>query len=185
MKVILISAKSQHGKDTVANIMKDELEHKGEKVLIIHFGDPVKWFAREFYNWDGNKNTEGRGLLQYIGTTLMRQYDKYYWGDMISSFIAASGAKKDFTYAIIPDWRFYSEETAINLQNDNVHTVRVQRFNPDSTPYRNPNMTDGQYNHISETELDDATFDWIITNSGTIDELREKVRTILRYIDSH
>lgn len=185
MKVILISAKSQHGKDTVANLMKEELEHKGEKVLTIHFGDPVKWFAREFYNWDGNKDIKGRGLLQYIGTTLMRQYDEYYWGNMISSFIAASGAKKNFTYAIIPDWRFYSEETAIRNENENVYTIRIERLNPDGTSYRNPAMTDEQFNHISEIELDDATFDWIITNSSSINDLREKVKTILHYIDSH
>lgn len=182
MKVILISAKSQHGKDTVAQMMKNELESKGEKVLIIHFGDPVKWFAREYYNWDGKKDIEGRSLLQYIGTTMMRTYDDRYWGNIISKFIAANN---DFTYAIIPDWRFFSEEQAISEYNNNLYTIRIERLNPDGTKYRNPAMTDEQFNHISETELDRNIFDWIITNRGSLDELHEKVKTIIRYFDSH
>lgn len=163
-------------------MMKKELESKGEKVLIIHFGDPVKWFAREYYNWDGKKNIEGRSLLQYIGTTMMRTYDDRYWGNIISKFIAANN---DFTYAIIPDWRFFSEAKAIDEYNNNVYTIRIERLNPDGSIYRNPLMTDEQFNHISETELDSGTFDWIILNLGTLDELHEQIKTVLRYIDLH
>ena len=162
--------------------MKKELESKGEKVLIIHFGDPVKWFAREYYNWDGKKDIEGRSLLQYIGTTMMRTYDDRYWGNIISKFIAANN---DFTYAIIPDWRFFSEAKAIDEYNNNVYTIRIERLNPDGSIYRNPLMTDKQFNHISETELDSGTFDWIILNLGTLDELHEQIKTVLRYIDLH
>ena len=183
MKVILISAKSQHGKDTAANIMKEKLEERGEKVLVIHFGDPVKWFAKAFYGWDGQKDEAGRALLQYIGTTLMRTYNKYYWGNMISEFIVASGFKNDFTYALIPDWRFFSEKQAIEQHNNHVYTIRVERHNPDGSLYRNPNMTDEQFNHVSETELDKANFNWTILNSGSIEDLRKKILPILQHID--
>ena len=183
MKVILISAKSQHGKDTVANIMKQELEARGEKVLIIHFGDPVKWFARAFYNWNGEKDKAGRGLLQYIGTTLMREYDKYYWGRMISQFIDAVGRNNDFTYAIIPDWRFYSEEEAIRTYNENVSTIRITRINSDGTLYRNPQMTDEQFYHISETELDNYKFNWTILNTSDLKWLCKEVIMTLDHID--
>lgn len=183
MKVILISAKSQHGKDTAAKIMKEELEQRREKVLIIHFGDPVKFFASKFYNWNGKKDEHGRALLQYIGTGMMRSYNKYYWGDMIAEFIAAAGLENDFTYAIIPDWRFFSEEYAI-LQNipNNVYTIRINRYNSDGSIYKNSMMTDEQFNHISETELDENNFDFIINNIGTIQELKEKVLSALDYI---
>ena len=43
MKVILVSAKAQHGKDTVANIMKDQLEGMNKKVLICHYADLLKF----------------------------------------------------------------------------------------------------------------------------------------------
>lgn len=171
MKVVLISGKAGHGKDTAAQLMKNELESRGEKVLIIKFGDAVKWFAREYYNWDGSKNIDGRNLLQYIGTQMMRIYDKYYWGRIVSEFIAAN---KDFTYALIPDWRFYSEKEIILADNKKCYTIRIERPN-----FVNPNMTKAQLKHVSETELDNYKFDWIIRNEGNLDDLREKVKIVL------
>lgn len=171
MKVVLISGKAGHGKDTAAQLMKNELESRGEKVLIIKFGDAVKWFAREYYNWDGSKNIDGRNLLQYIGTQMMRTYDKYYWGRIVSEFIAAN---KDFTYALIPDWRFYSEKEIILADNKKCYTIRIERPN-----FVNPNITKAQLKHVSETELDNYKFDWIIRNEGSIEDLREKIKIVL------
>lgn len=182
MKVILISAKSQHGKDITASIMKEELEKRGEKVLTIHFGDPVKFFAEKFYNWNLEKDEKGRELLQYIGTSLMRSYDKYYWSDMIAKFIHAAGLNGDFTYALIPDWRFYSEEEAIKKLFPLVYTLRINRYNKDGTLYKNPRMTEEQFTHISETELDKYSFDFIIRNSDTINKLKQSIYTVLDYI---
>ncbi len=171
MKVVLISGKAGHGKDTAAQLMKNELEARGEKVLIIKFGDAVKWFAREYYGYTGTKNIEERTLLQYIGTEMMRTYDKYYWGRIVSEFIAAN---KDFTYALIPDWRFYSEKEIILADNKKCYTIRIERPN-----FINPNMTKAQLKHVSETELDNYKFDWIIRNEGSIEDLREKVKIVL------
>lgn len=171
MKVIMISGKAGHGKDTIAQLIKEELEKREYRVLVIKFGDPVKWFAREYYHWNGEKDFEGRALLQNIGTTIMRSYDKYYWGNIISEFIAANN---DFDVALIPDWRFFSEEEAIEKYNKNYFTIRVNRPN-----YINPNMSKEQLNHVSETELDNAAFNWIIENNGTIENLKESVNYIL------
>ena len=173
MKTILISGKAGHGKDTVAQLMKEELEQQGEKVLIIKFGDPVKWFAREYYNWNGEKDEKGRSLLQYIGTEMMRTYNKYYWGVIISEFVAAN---EDFTVALIPDWRFLSEEYCIHDDVENYYTLRVER-----PGYKNPNMTEAQLKHVSETELDNYSFDYTIWNDSTMDDLREKVKASLDY----
>lgn len=177
MQTILISGKAGHGKDTVAKMIKKELENKGQTVLIIHFGDPVKWFAREYYNWDGNKDEHGRNLLQYIGTEMMRHYDKFYWGRMISEFIAAN---HDFDWAIIPDWRFFSERESIQRENRPVYSVRVSRFNG-IEPYINPNMTEQQLQHISETELDDCAFDFYLTND-TLENLKYKVHDLINIL---
>ena len=177
MKIILISGKAGHGKDTAAKMIKEELEAKGERVLTIHFGDPVKWFAREYYNWDGKKDETGRNLLQYIGTEMMRNYDDKYWGRMISEFIAAN---QDFTWAIIPDWRFYSEKTALLLENDIIYTIRITRFNG-LIPYINPNMTEKQLKHVSETELDNTPFDFYLTND-TLENLKNNIHNLVNIL---
>lgn len=175
MKTILISGKAGYGKDTVATFLKEKLELCNEKVLIIKFGDPVKWCARNYYNWDGEKNTAGRQLLQYIGTEMMRSYDEYYWGRIIGEFIAAN---KDFTYALIPDWRFYTEREAILAANKQCYTLRVERPN-----YINPNMTKEQLAHISENELDNYNFDYIIYNNGSLKDLQTNAILALDYFN--
>ena len=50
MKIICISAKAQHGKDTSALILKDIYESKGQKVLITHFADLLKYICKAFFS---------------------------------------------------------------------------------------------------------------------------------------
>ena len=49
MKVICISGKAQNGKDTTAKILEEKLISDGNKVLIAHFGDLVKYVCKTFY----------------------------------------------------------------------------------------------------------------------------------------
>ncbi len=190
MKIIMISAKSQHGKDTVAKLMKEELEQKGKKVLIIHFADLVKHYAYDYYNWNGNKDENGRNLLQTIGTTILRARWPEYWAEIVGKFLDAIGDLEDtnygFNYVLIPDWRFINEFEIVSqyaeLFNNPVTTIRVERYNKDGTYYKNPNMTIYQYLHISECQLDDFNFEWIISNRGTLDDLRDSINLILEHI---
>ena len=175
----MISAKSQHGKDTIAKLMQEQLEQNGKKVLIIHFADPVKWLAHDFFNWDGNKDVEGRKLLQTLGTEIMRKHFPTYWADIIAKFIAAT---KKWDYILIPDWRFENEFETIYKYNPFVITIRINSFNSDGSQFFNPNMTLEQRLHISEWELDNFPFEWIIDNRGTIEDLNESIQTILEHI---
>ena len=45
-KVICISAKAQHGKDTTATILKSALEERGNEVLIFHYADLLKYYYK-------------------------------------------------------------------------------------------------------------------------------------------
>ena len=47
---IIISGKAGSGKDTLASFMKEELEKHNKRVLVIHYGDAVKWVLKEFFN---------------------------------------------------------------------------------------------------------------------------------------
>lgn len=183
MKIIMISGKSGHGKDTVAQMMKEILEKDNKRVLVIHFADLVKHYARDYYNWNGQKDEAGRALLQKIGTTMMRKYYPTYWAEIVGKFLAVAGYWNEFNYCLIPDWRFKNEFSTVYLHNskiNKIYTIRVNRKN-----YRNPAMTDEQFNHISETELDDINFDWIIDNNGNLLDLKAYVNMALSYIDIH
>ena len=46
MKIVCISGKAQHGKDTTAKLLEEILEAQGNRVLIAHYGDLVKYVCR-------------------------------------------------------------------------------------------------------------------------------------------
>ena len=70
-QIVCISGKAQHGKDTTASILREELIQRGYKVLVIHHADLLKFMARSMFEWDGQKDENGRHLLQYIGTDIV------------------------------------------------------------------------------------------------------------------
>lgn len=78
---------------------------------------------------------------------------------------------------IITDMRFPNELDAVILREG--ITIRVVRphgyINPHTGEYKEMPLS----YHSSETALDDAEFDYEILNDGTIEDLIEKVRTIL------
>ena len=78
-KVILVSAKARHGKDTVAEIAKEQLESRGQKVLICHYADLLKYICKTFFEWDGVKDDNGRTILQHVGTDVIRSNNQDYW----------------------------------------------------------------------------------------------------------
>ena len=46
LKIYAISGKAQHGKDTFAEFLYQELTEKGYKVLVTHYGDLVKYICK-------------------------------------------------------------------------------------------------------------------------------------------
>ena len=180
MITIIISGKSGSGKDTLANAFQTQLEKNGNKTLVIHFADLVKFYALIYYKWNGEKNEAGRALLQNIGTEMMRKYDEDYWAEIVAKFIDA--AYCDFDVALIPDWRFINEYECICDYNKDVYSVRVERYNEDGTSYINPNMTPAQRSHVSETELDKFVFDYIVENRGGLEDLEDSADLIIEDI---
>ena len=73
MRVILISGSARFGKDSAAFIMKELLEKQKKKVLIIHYADNLKLFAKNYFGWSGQKDQKGRELLQWLGTDVVRK----------------------------------------------------------------------------------------------------------------
>lgn len=185
-RVIEISGKSGHGKDCLGEILKNELERYNQKVLITHFGDPVKWFAKQYFGYKGVKDVNDRTILTTVGTDIGRGYNENYWANIIGGFIAATARKNLYDVVIIPDLRFYSEHETISRYCREelmpLYTIRINRFNPDGTPYKNPNMTEEQLNHISECELDGFLPNYVIKNDGDLDWLKECAHTIIAQI---
>ena len=167
MEVLLLSGKSGSGKDTLAKIMQQKLENAGCRTLILHFADLVKYYCKEYFNWDGEKDEEGRALLQKVGTTMMRGFNPDYWTKIIGEFLAAVTPYNEFDCAFIPDARFPNEIEVVQDLNPQAITVRIERYNQYGAPYVNPALTSTQLNHVSETSLDNyGYFDYIVENKS-------------------
>lgn len=173
MNVITISGKAESGKDTTARILKEQLEDMGYSVLITHYADLLKYICKQFFDWDGKKNEEGRTLLQKVGTETIRTKEPDYWVNFIKSILHLF--KDEWDFVLIPDTRFPNEIDSMKKEFD-VISLYINRPN-----YEN-HLTDEQRKHISETALDEYEFDFKIINSGNLGGLIEEVKTFISYM---
>ena len=173
MRVILISGSARFGKDSAAFMMKELLEKQKKKVLIIHYADNLKLFAKNYFGWSGQKDQKGRELLQWLGTDVVRENYEDTWVDMIIALL--KGIKTLYDYVIIPDVRFPNE---IDKMCDNFNCITVRVIRPDF----DNGLTDEQKNHPSETALKDYPMEYELINDGDLKKLLETTRTFLKNI---
>ena len=200
--LIAISGKKQSGKNAIAKIINQLTNNKYEEKC---FADKLKdiicifinstreqledesfkskelgeewWYFKGRngslipYSEDSKRNEEDlikptpRFLLQFIGTDLLRnQLHPEIWVN--SLFTDYQPNNLIYPSWCITDMRFLNEMEAVKKRNG--ITIRVNR-----------NLGESKDQHESETELDNAEFDYVINNDGTIEELIEKVREIL------
>lgn len=172
MKVVCISGKARHGKDTFACFLKNTLESRGKSVLIIHYADQLKYILREYYGWDGKKNESGRELLQRVGTDIARARDPDIWVKYVVMFLQVFGGEYD--YVLIPDCRFPNEVDSMYSYFDTIH-VRIDRGDFDN------GMTVEQKQHISETALDSHSVDQTIMNCDGLKHLKDAADTFAEF----
>lgn len=167
MRVILISGKAQSGKDLSANILKEIMEKDNKKVLIAHYADLLKYITKTFFGWNGEKDDKGRTILQKVGTDVIRKIEPDYWVDFISGFLKLF--PNEWDYVLVPDARFPNEIDKMKYDGWDVFSIRVNRIDFES------DLTEEQKSHISETALDDFTFDYYINSKSGIESLRKEV----------
>lgn len=132
-----------------------------------------------------------RFLLQFIGTDLLRnQLHPEIWvnslmneykQDFIDYDIDDLGNKYpiygSFPHWIITDIRFPNEMEAVKKRGG--ITIRVNRSFNHKMGSKETGTIDLTPEHESEKALDNAEFDYVIQNNGTISDLIDKIRNIL------
>jgi hypothetical protein len=106
-----------------------------------------------------------RTLLQFWGTEYRRSVDPDYWVKRL----AARLEKDKPEIALLTDMRFPNEMQFVQEYGD---AIKVERRNPDGSLYVAP----GVIPHPSEealAHLKDNEWDAILTNDGTLDELKD------------
>jgi hypothetical protein len=125
------------------------------------FADRVKNLAWRF-GWDGNKDERGRALLQNIGMA-GRQYDPATWIKYVELMIEH---ETDLELIVFTDVRFQNEADYVRSIGGII--VRIVR----------PGIISG--NHESELKQADIPADIEIVNDGTIEDLHNKIRNLIK-----
>jgi len=177
--IILISGKKRSGKDYVANLLHQKITNskviafadKMKEILSISLNIPI-----EELNEYKNKNkglyvhsgcleftllTDFRKLLQNFGTDAMQKvFGKNVWTDLVLK-------EYDGNPLIISDLRFKHEYN--NLKHLNPYTILVEGGDNSDT-------------HISEHDLDNFDFNFVINNKEKGD-LSVQIDSVLKDID--
>jgi len=175
------------------DLEKEEVKRKvlGEEwmyYVTLNFGTD----KYEKYSYLGNQDkypsiphaTTVREILQLFGTEVGRQIHPDTWVNALftdykiidkRSFHDPDDSNIDYVNWIITDVRFKNELEAIKDRGG-----IVIRVNSNFIDHVNKiTRVDFENDHLSETALDNAIFDYTINNNGTIEELVEKVKEIL------
>ena len=175
--IYVISGKARHGKDTVAIDIKEIYEKKGLKVINLAYGSYIKEYAKKISNWDGNEETKPRELLQELGTDIIRkQIDHDFFVRRLCEDILVYSYY--FDIITISDARFPNELEWPKKKFDNVISIKVIRDNYDSV------LSEKEQKHLTEVALDEYnSYDYVIHNDGTLDDLKDKVNEVVRKVE--
>lgn len=177
MRVYLIAGKARNGKDTTADIIRDYYEEQNKKTVNNSYAYYMKDYAKRITGWDGSEEKKPREFLQQFGTNLVRNRidNELFVNRMLEDL-------KVFEYfydvVTISDGRLPIELDTIRDNVSNVTIIRVNRPNFDN------GLTEEQKSHITETGLDNyENYDYVLSNDGTIEELKAKVIKIIKEVE--
>ena len=163
-KIFILSGKAKSGKNYVADIISNYYKNS----IQISYAYYLKQYVKKITNWNGLEETKPRDLLQSLGIDLIKKIDKEL---LIRRVMADIKVYSYFFDVIIVTDARLKEEVNIPKQLFKCITIRINGKEND--------LTIEQKNHITETDLDDYKFDYVINNTkdevlkilGGIDEL--------------
>ena len=175
MQIILVSGKSNVGKGVFSQKLEQLLKSQNKHVIRCSLSTYIRELAKNDFYWNGVDTLESRifmGEVYRVGTDFYPHHmARRVWERDIEPH-----ANKD-TIAIVESFRekvnydYFVELWKVKIIDD-IITIRVIR--PNFNIIQNEEME----NHVSESDLDDFEFDYVIENSGTVEELDEKLKEL-------
>ena len=156
---VALGHKARVGKDTIGSHLCATLGFKR-----LTFTEPLYHIVDTIQDTLGHDIQKDGDLMQMTGDVCRKKYGPDVFIKPLLINVANSGA----TPIVVTDMRFKNEMQI--LKKLGFITIRVDRPN---RPF------DRDPTHRSETELDDADYDYVIVNDGTIGELEAAIDTIL------
>lgn len=168
MRLFLISGKAGSGKNEVAQIIKDNLP----KTVISSLSKYIKLFAIEMTTWNFNdEDNKPRTFLQTMGDEL-RNIDENFLTKRLYEDIKLY--EKYYDNLVLSDVRLINEILYFKSKVElDVITIRI------NSSESKRELSNTEKVHLTETELDNYNFDYVIENDFN-NTLNEKVVNILK-----
>ena len=174
--IFIVCGKARSGKSTAASMIREYYELKNKKTVNLMYSETLKNYVKKICNWDGNERTKPRTMLQKLGTDYIRnQIDINFFVKRMMEDLEIYD--KFFDIITISDARFQNEIDTPK-QKYTVITIKIE------TKRINNELTQIEKQHLSECSLEEYhDYQYIIENNGTIEELKEKIETILEEVE--
>lgn len=171
-KLILVSGKKRSGKDYSTSLLAGSLRSRGYSVEVKSFAEPMKQIVSVIFgvslgtietaknephnfpvvmtqsNTEANAvrfSTDMRQILQRFGSDAMKPiFGDDVWARLMDQYVQSSSAD----FIIVPDFRFLIEHIP------SATTIRIKC-----------NLAESADQHVSEIELDDFAFDYVLNNN--------------------
>lgn len=183
--VILVSGKAGSGKGTVANFLEKKIQDIPSMTVFRYgFANPLKYMAKAFIGWDGQKDEKGRKLLQWQGR-IGREYDENIWVKHFLNQLDKQSGMLPFNFSIVDDWRFPNELNYLR-NNPILDVITIRVFGRGGL--QGEVASDSSENSLPEAnseQLELATremYDFTIKNVDGLEQLESKVDLILSEI---
>lgn len=183
--ILCLSGKSKAGKDSLGKYLQ---KHLKEDYHLVAYATYLKKICRDQFDLTheqvyGVKGKEvpdkrypkgdgtfwtPREIMQHIGTEAFRAVDNMFWIKKMFSFVDRHKLKN----IIITDARF-GDEVDFPSERGGIH-IRIERDFA--------GVTHGK-DHVSETSLDDYSADYIVKNTGTLEDLEDMAKRIVKEIE--
>lgn len=168
LKIIAVSGKKRSGKDTVYKLISEYIGQ--DYVVRVAFADELKQEIADLLGCTAQHIDENkeffRPFLQWLGTYKRMFVDPNYW--VARAYRTMLRAPSKTRVIVVTDLRYINEME--HLLKLGTITIRVSRQSTE----------DLKDTHSSETELDNAKFNYNVANDSDLEDLKETVIKILK-----
>lgn len=176
---IALSGLKRSGKDTVGSYLIQNYSCKR-----FAFADEVKRLARELFPEEFVQNDKPVDLLQWLGNT-MRQRNPDVWINRLATIIQLT--KDPVPNIVVTDVRYPNEVQALKKLGFTIVKVQVPvEVSVERCKATEINFTEELLLHESEqlAQSNEQYYDYVIENTGTLEELYSKVEEMVEVLKS-
>lgn len=170
VNVVVVNGFPRSGKDTFVNLCKNELGAFGLSISTVDF---VKYLAAQS-GWDGSKTPENRKFLSDLKDLLTE------WND-----VPWKKVEEVYDYIKTECFQYGLKDSDFFLFIHSREPEEIERFKEEYgavTVLIDRREVEGDQSNHSDADVMNYTYDYIINNNGTLDELEMRALTFIESV---